>query len=142
MAQVPDSTALKKVLIIDDSAQIHQVYRIMLNRYKCEVITTLDGQKGLNQLTSNPGVDLLIVDMQMPAMSGMEFIRRVKAQNAYGHIPIIAVSSGGMDIDGRGTVSCAQGNLRKPFTSTELPSAIGKIFPQHKPASPPSSRAA
>lgn len=103
----------------------------MLNRYKCETITALNGQKGLNQLTSNPEVNLLIVDLNMPHMSGMEFIKRVKEQETYNHIPIIAISSDGMDHDAHEALAFAHGNLKKPFTSSELHTVIGTLFPQN-----------
>jgi response regulator RpfG family c-di-GMP phosphodiesterase len=121
-------TKLNKVLIIDDSVQTHQAFKIMLTRYKCETITALNGQKGLNQLTSNPEVDLLIVDMDMPHMSGMDFIKQVKEQETYNHIPIIAISSGGMGHNAYEAIAFAHGNLKKPFTSSELHTVIGTLF--------------
>jgi len=124
------TTTLKKVLVINDSVQTHQAFKMMLNRYKCETITALNGQIGLNQLTDNSGVNLLIVDMNMPHMSGMEFIRRVKEQNTYDHIPIIAISSDSMLCDANEVSALAQGNLRKPFTSSELHAMIERLFPQ------------
>jgi CheY-like chemotaxis protein len=124
-------TKLKKVLIIDDSVQTHQAFKMMLNRYKCETITALNGQKAMNQLCSNPEVNLLIVDLNMQHMSGMEFIRRVKEQKTYDHIPIIAISSDGMRCDANEVSAFAQGNLRKPFTSSELHTIIETLFPQN-----------
>ncbi len=50
-----------------------------------------NGQEGLNQLASNPDINLLIVDMYMPPMDGLEFIKRVKKQDTFRNIPIIAV---------------------------------------------------
>jgi two-component system chemotaxis response regulator CheY len=124
-------TNLGKVLIIDDSLQMHQAFKIMLNRYTCETLTALNGQKGLDHLTSNPEVNLLIVDLNMPHMSGMEFIKRVKEQKTYDHIPIIAISSDGMGYDASEAIPYVQVNLRKPLISSELHSAIGELFPQN-----------
>jgi CheY-like chemotaxis protein len=124
-------TTLRKVLIIDDSVHTHQAFKIMLNRYKCETITALNGQKGLHQLTHNPEVDLLIVDMDMQHMSGTEFIKRVKEQKTYNHIPIIAVRSRGMEYDADSVMPFAQGSIKKPFTSSELHTLIGTLFPQN-----------
>jgi CheY-like chemotaxis protein len=74
---------LKKILVVDDSAALHQIYQITLVRYKCPVLTALNGKEGLNKLTQNPDVNLLIVDMHMPRMNGLEFIKRVKEQEAF-----------------------------------------------------------
>jgi CheY-like chemotaxis protein len=122
--------APKKVLIIDDSVQTHQAFKIMLNRYKCEVITAVSGHRGLHQLTGNPEIDLLIVDMNMPHMSGTEFIRRVKEREACRHIPIIAVGSRGRNLDIDEAAVGAQGNIKKPFTSSELHALISMLFPK------------
>jgi CheY-like chemotaxis protein len=124
-------TKLKKVLIIDDSIQTHQAFKMMLNRYKCETITALNGQKAMNQLCNNPEVDLLIVDLDMPHMSGVEFVRRVKEEKAHDHIPIITISSDGMQCDTTEVSAFVQGNLRKPFTSSELHAMIETLFRQN-----------
>jgi CheY-like chemotaxis protein len=129
--QLNTITTLRKVLIINDSAQTHQAFKMMLNRYKCETITALDGQKAMHQLTRNPDVNLLIVDLNMPDMSGMEFIRRLKEHETYNHIPIIALSSNYMHCDAGEVSAFAQGNLRKPFTSSELHAMIGTLFTQN-----------
>jgi CheY-like chemotaxis protein len=119
---------LKKILIVDDSAAVHQIYQVTLARYKCPVITALSGQEGLNLLANNPDVSLLIVDMHMPQMSGIEFINRVKEQKAFKNIPIISVILKAKD----NTVEAhrlADGILRKPFTSTEIHLEVEKLFP-------------
>ena len=116
----------KKTLIIDTSIQSHQAYKKMLSRYDCEVIAALDGEAGLYQLMRNPGVNLLIIDMNLPHMSGMEFIKRVQRFETKHHIPIIAIISD----DGHcstGEVS-KHGVLMKPFTSKEFHSVITKSF--------------
>ena len=121
-------SSLSKILVVDDSAPLHQIYQITLVRYKCPVLTALNGQKGLNQLASNPDVNLLIVDMHMPHMSGIEFINRVKEQEAFKNIPIIAVILKAKD----STMEAhrlAEGILRKPFTSGEIHLEIEKLFP-------------
>ena len=129
--QVTTIVKLKKVLIIDDSIQTHQAFKMMLNRYKCETITALNAQKAMDQLTSNPEVNLVIVDLNMPNRSGMEFVRRVKEQKSYAHIPIIAISSDGMLCDAGEVNTFTHGNLRKPFTSSELHMMIEAIFPHN-----------
>jgi CheY-like chemotaxis protein len=118
---------LTKILVVDDSAGLHQIYQITLVRYKCPVLTALNGQEGLNLLAQNPDVNLLIVDMHMPRMNGLEFIKRVKEQEAFSNIPIIAVMSRGQENDWQEALQLADGVLIKPFTSTELHGAVGKL---------------
>jgi CheY-like chemotaxis protein len=121
---------LKKILVVDDSAALHQIYQITLVRYKCPVLSALRGQDGLNQLAQNLDVNLLIVDMHMPRMSGLDFIKRVKEQDAFHNTPIIAVFSKGQDKDWKEAIELADGILKKPFTSTEIHRAVANLTSQ------------
>jgi two-component system chemotaxis response regulator CheY len=119
-------TVPNKVLVVDDSAPLHQIYKIILMRYKFQVIQALSGQEGLDSLSLHPDVSLVIVDLAMPRMSGLEFIKKVKEQAALRQIAIIAVTSRGGEMDSEEACAFAQGNLKKPFTSNELHALIEK----------------
>jgi two-component system chemotaxis response regulator CheY len=119
----------KKVLVVDDSALIHQMYKMVLMRYRCEIIQALNGQDGLDKLEKNPDVDMMLVDINMPLMNGLEFIQKVKALEKYNNIPIIIVSTEGKEEDTkRGLALGAQGYVKKPFQPSDLHSLIGKLF--------------
>ena len=124
---------LGKVLVVDDSAALQQTYRVALSRYKCPIIPALSGSAGLNFLAGNPDTDLLIVDINMPHMNGLEFIRKVKEEEAFSNIPIIIVSTKGKEDDVEEALAYAQGNLIKPFTSNEIHRLIEGLFPQAVP---------
>jgi CheY-like chemotaxis protein len=121
---------LVKVLVVDDSAALQQTYKYTLLRYKCEILSALGGKEGLNSLASNPDTNLLIVDINMPHMSGFEFIKKVKEQEDYSNIPIIIVSTRKREDDAKEALAFAQGNLIKPFTSNEVHTLIESLFPQ------------
>lgn len=120
--------SLSKILVVDDSAALHQTYQITLARYNCPVLIALSGQEGLNKLTQNPDINLLIVDMHMPHMNGLEFIKRAKAHDAFKNIPVIAVISKGQEQNWQKAIQLAEGLLIKPFTSTEIHSTVGKLI--------------
>jgi len=103
-----------------------------LARYKCPILSALNGQEGLNKLALNPDVNLLIVDMHMqPHMSGLEFINRVKEQEAFNNIPIIAVILRAKDEEeSQKVLHLADGILKKPFTSREIHWEIERLFPE------------
>jgi CheY-like chemotaxis protein len=130
---------LLKVLVVDNSAAIQQAYKITLSRYNCQTIPALSGQEGLNSLAGNPDINLLIVDINMPHMNGLEFIKKVKEQEAYSNIPLIIVSTKGMEDDAKEALAFAQGNLIKPFISNEIHSLIESLFPQTAFAKPKKS---
>ncbi len=123
---------LKKVLIVDDSEPLHQIYKITLKRYKCETISALRRESGLEKLTEHPGVNLIFVDMNMSLSrtSGLEFIKSVKAQEAYSNIPIVVISTRGRENDAAEALPFANANLVKPFTSNEVHRLIEKLFPR------------
>jgi len=121
---------LVKVLVVDDSAARQQTYKVTLSRYKCEISSALCVQEGLDYLASNPDTNLLIVDIKMPRMSGLEFIKKVKEQETYSNIPIIIVYAKTNEDDAKEALTFAQGNLRKPFTSNEVHTLIESLFPQ------------
>jgi len=123
------TTMLKKVLVVDDSALIHQMYKMVLMRYRCEIIQALNGQDGLDKLEKNADVGMMLVDINMPLMNGLEFIQKVKAVDKYKAIPIIIVSTEGKEEDTkRGLALGAQGYVKKPFQPSDLHSLIGKLF--------------
>ena len=121
-------SSLSKILVVDDSVALHQIYQITLARYKCPVLIALNGQEGLIKLTQNPDINLLIVDMHMPRMNGLEFIKRTKEEETFKNIPIIAVLSKGQEKDWKEAIQLAEGLLIKPFTSTEIHAEVGKLF--------------
>ena len=122
---------LNKVLIIDDSEPLHQNYKMTLRRYKCETITALKREEGLEKLTQHPDVNLILVDMNMSLsrLSGLEFIKKVREQEAYADIPIVIVTTRGKDY-AEEALAFAAANLIKPFTSSEVHRLIETLFPQ------------
>lgn len=122
---------LNKVLIVDDSEPLHQIYKVTLKRYRCETITALKREEGLKKLAENSGVNLILVDMNMllSRVSGLDFIKKVKAEEAYKDIPIIIVTTKGKEYP-KEALALADGNLVKPFISKEIHSLMEKLFHQ------------
>lgn len=121
---------LNKVLVVDDSVQMHLAYKMILIRYRCDVIEALNGQEGLHKLTKDPDINLMIIDVNMPLMSGLEFVRTVKEMEGHKLIPIIMASTAGKEADADSCLALgANGCIKKPFTSSELHALIETLFP-------------
>ncbi len=119
---------LKKILVVDDSALILQMYKMVLMRYKCTIVAAKNGQEALDMIAKNPDTDLLLVDINMPVMNGLEFIKKVKEIGKYGHIPIVIVSTEGKEEDTeRGLSLGAAGYVTKPVQPSDLHALIEKI---------------
>jgi two-component system chemotaxis response regulator CheY len=107
----------KKVMVVDDSNLIHQMYKMVLMRYRCIVIHAQNGRDAMEKLTKHPDVNLLLVDINMPVMNGLDFIKKIKETGKYDHIPIVIVSTEGKEEDTRrGLALGARGYEKNPFS--------------------------
>ena len=121
---------LKKVLVVDDSALIHQMYKMALMRYKCTIVLAKNGQAALDLLPQHPDIDLILLDINMPIMGGIEFLRKVKALDKYSHIPIVIQTTEGKEEDTkRGMELGAAGYVTKPVQTAALHALIEKLVP-------------
>lgn len=110
-----------QVLLIDDDPEVRKVVSRMLNRAGHQVIEAVNGLDGIARL--QPGaVDLVLTDIMMPGMNGLEFIEI--ARQLYPSMPVIAMSGGGRtsntDYLQQARELGSKGVLRKPFTTAEL----------------------
>jgi two-component system chemotaxis response regulator CheY len=123
---------LNKILVVDDSALIQQMYKMTLLRYNCPIISAKNGQAALDLLPQHPDIGLILLDINMPIMGGLEFLQKVKALGSYSHIPIIIQSTEGKDEDTkRGMELGAAGYVTKPIQPAALHALIEKLV---KPA--------
>jgi two-component system chemotaxis response regulator CheY len=121
---------LKKVLVIDDSALIHQMYKMVLMRYRCTIVDAMNGQEGIDKLAQHQDTSMILLDINMPVMNGIEFIKKVKSMEPYSAIPIVMVSTEGKEEDTlRGLSLGAKGYIKKPFQPSDLHAIIEKIYP-------------
>ena len=89
----------KHVLIVDDSRTVRNLVAFIMKREGLRVTTAEDGLDGLEKLYSNPDIDLIISDVNMPGMDGFTFIKNVREQEAYRDLPIIVLSTEGQERD-------------------------------------------
>jgi len=88
----------KRVLVVDDSAIVREVERQMLVGRGYEVDIAVDGADGLNAVQTG-GYDLVVSDIDMPRMTGLEFIRALRADPRVQSIPVVIVSYKDRDED-------------------------------------------
>ena len=80
-----------RALVVDDSATVREVERQLLARMGFEVETAVDGMDGWNTLRAGR-FDLVVSDIDMPRMNGIEFVRTLRADARFAQIPVIVVS--------------------------------------------------
>ncbi|WP_106917462.1 response regulator [Chryseobacterium aurantiacum] len=86
----------KKILITDDDVRNIFSLTKALEKYKVEVIVAMDGKHALEQISQNPDVDVVLMDMMMPEMDGYETIRVIRNMPAFKKLPIIAITAKSM----------------------------------------------
>ena len=122
---------LKKILVVDDSSLIHQMYRLVMSRYECEIVDAMNGQEALYLLSMQTDVQLIFLDINMPVMNGVQFLEKAAKTGLLSKIPVIIISTEGKEDDTiRGLKLGAKGYLKKPFNPSDLYNLIGKILPQ------------
>jgi two-component system, chemotaxis family, chemotaxis protein CheY len=120
---------LKKVLIVDDSPLIHQMYRLVLNRYSCGIVDAMNGQEALDLLEVNKDVQLILLDINMPVMNGVQFMEKAGTLLATRKIPVIIISTEGKESDTiRGLQLGAKAYVKKPFNPDLLHDLITKLL--------------
>ena len=119
---------IKKILIIDDKPSISKLIVQILSK-TFEVSTKEDGLQAIAWLQAGNIPDLIVTDLQMPIMDGMEFIRRVKESGFFRDIPVVVLSSKDSSAD---RIKClkmgAEDYLIKPFNPEELLIRIERIL--------------
>jgi two-component system, chemotaxis family, chemotaxis protein CheY len=82
-----------RALVIDDSRAMRIIISQILREIGIEVLEASNGVEALNQIKSNPDIELLLVDWNMPEMNGFDFIRAVRSDRAYDGVRILMVTS-------------------------------------------------
>lgn len=122
---------LRKVLVVDDSDLIHKMYQLVLCRFNCELVKAMNGREALEILSEQDDFQLILLDINMPVMNGIQFMERANAQGLPDRYPIVILSSEGTEEETtRGLKLGARGFLRKPFKSSDLYDIMAKIFPR------------
>jgi hypothetical protein len=115
-----------RVLLVDDNEVNRRLAAIMLERAGHEVLPVTDGAQAVAAVAAET-VDLVLMDVQMPVMDGLEATRRIRAlaDPARARVPIVAVTAGVMQgDDARCLAAGMDGHIGKPFDRARLLSAV------------------
>src|SRR6185503_18133281 len=109
-----------KILIVDDEPIIRDIMEALLLLHGYDLFFATHGLEALDQVAGlNP--DLILLDVMMPGMSGLEVCRRLKRDETQRHIPIILVTAlSGVEELSQGIEAGADDFLHKPFDNREL----------------------
>jgi len=82
----------KKILVVDDEINILKTLTDLLSSSGYEVVTAMDGKAGI-EMAKKAKPDLVLLDIMMPKVSGIELLKQVKSKTKHAHIPIIVLSA-------------------------------------------------
>ncbi|HTQ80637.1 MAG TPA: response regulator [Thermoanaerobaculia bacterium] len=114
------------MLVVDDSKLMHKMYEVMLRQYL--LVYALDGREALDRLRENGDVDLVLLDINMPNMNGLEFLAAMRAETSLAGTPVIIISTEGKEEDtARGLEAGASAYIKKPFHREEILEVISRL---------------
>jgi two-component system chemotaxis response regulator CheY len=121
----------KKVLIIDDSNTMRKIVTRSLRQAGLEFDTILeaaDGQAALEVLEGEM-VDIILSDINMPNMDGIEFLRQKQRNDKIKGIPVVMITTeAGSDILNEAMSLGALGSIKKPFTPEQVQEILGNLL--------------
>jgi two-component system, chemotaxis family, chemotaxis protein CheY len=112
-----------RVLIVDDSSVMRKIVERALRQAGLELKEVHEagsGVEAIEVLRSRP-VDLILSDINMPAMDGLEFLRQIRAQNLASGVPVVMITTESSEEHVKQAIqSGARGYIRKPFTPEQV----------------------
>ena len=129
---VKNNVVKKKMLVIDDSVLMRTLIGAFLKEFKAydiELRFASNGLEALEALSEDPQTDLISLDVNMPEMTGFEFLERLRVDPKLAEIPVIFISceTGEGDV-AKGLAAGANTYLTKPLDGTRLREVIKQVF--------------
>lgn len=118
----------KTILNVDDSASVRQMVQMTLSGAGYQVVQAVDGVDGLSKAKA-AAVDMVVTDLNMPNMNGLDLIRELRKLPAYKGVPIIFLtteSDAGIKQDAK--AAGATGWITKPFQQDQLVAVVRKVL--------------
>lgn len=115
-----------KILVVDDDKEIVQLLSIYIKNEGYEPVLAYSGKEALTKLATDPDIALMILDIMMPHMSGIDVIKQVRKDS---QIPIIVVSAKTTDMDKiQGLITGADDYVAKPFNPLEVMARVKSLL--------------
>jgi len=115
-----------KILVVDDDIEIAELLEIYLKNEGYEPIMADDGKEALSKLNTNPDIALMILDVMMPNMNGLDVVKTVRKDS---RIPILMLSAKSGDMDKiQGLITGADDYVTKPFNPLEVMARVRSLL--------------
>ena len=111
----------RHVLVADDEPHIGRIIKMKLEQGPFRVTLAYDGQEAIDALESQPDIDLVLLDLMMPNLSGLDVLARIRANERLKHLPCIILTAAGQEAQHQKAMELgATEFLTKPFSPKKL----------------------
>jgi CheY-like chemotaxis protein len=122
----------KQVLLVDDDIRNVFALTSALEQHGMQVLHAESGKEGIELLKRSPGIELILMDVMMPGLDGLDTMRIIRQLDAYRDIPMIAVTAKAMMGDRDKCLAAgATDYVAKPVNIDELLGALARTLPQN-----------
>jgi two-component system chemotaxis response regulator CheY len=119
---------MKTILSVDDSASVRQMVKLALGAAGYGVVEAVDGRDGLDKAKSH-SIDLVLTDLNMPRMDGLEFIRSLRLLQGGRGVPIVFLTTeSDQSMKQKAKAAGATARITKPFTREQLVAITKKLL--------------
>ena len=123
-----DSGRLCHILVADDEPHIGRIIKMKLEQGPFRVSLAYDGQEALDFINSDEQLDLVLLDLMMPKLSGLDVLRRIREQEKFKSLPCIILTAGGDAKHERDALELgATQFLTKPFSPKKLYALVARL---------------
>jgi two-component system chemotaxis response regulator CheY len=119
-----------KILVVDDFPTMRRIVKTLLrqNGYS-DFVEAEDGAQGYETLKNTPGIEFIVSDWNMPNMTGIEFLKAVRADPKYKHLPFLMVTA---EAEKENIIEAVKSGVSnyvvKPFTGQTLQEKLAKVY--------------
>jgi DNA-binding response OmpR family regulator len=122
------ATRLCHVLVADDEPHIGRIIKMKLEQGPFKVSLAYDGEEALELINNGEHLDLALLDLMMPKLSGLDVLRKVREQERFKSLPLIILTAGGDAKHERDALALgATQFLTKPFSPKKLYALVARL---------------
>lgn len=137
----PDAPRARRVLVADDEPHIGRIIQLKLEQGPFEVTLAADGREAIDALDANPDIDLVVLDIMMPHLSGLDVLERLRADARFRTVPCIVLTAAGQEQQYRQAMALgATDFMTKPFSPKKLYARAAELAGVPSPDAPETQR--
>jgi two-component system, OmpR family, alkaline phosphatase synthesis response regulator PhoP len=125
---VTNSTASRHVLVADDEPHIGRIIKMKLEQGPFQVTLAYDGREALDALARNEDIALVLLDLMMPHLSGLDVLAAIRSNPKYADLPTIILTAAGQEQQHTSAIQLGANDfLTKPFSPKKLYARVAEL---------------